>query len=242
MKERKPVSMGERWRREANRGVDDQRLDRALATVPSIRKSMLRIQPGSIRAEMEGAMGSIHEVSIHIALMPRSWQQVARPLRRSRSTVEALQQGRVPRSFDRLLARLCGEPLFPEPRRITAACTCDAQLSPCHHILALHELFARRLEERPWELVSVRGVDLAQLLERATGGTFGEDLPPLAFGATEEPLLYPEAEEGGLDYALSRGQVAQLLGLVPARVEKAVLSAMAEYRAAPVDGSPAEEL
>ena len=108
MRERKPISRGERWRREANQGVDDVRLDRALATIPSIRQSMLKIQPGSLRAEMEGAMGSIHEVSIRVALMPKSWPQVARVLRRARSTVEALQQGRVPRSFDRLLSRICG--------------------------------------------------------------------------------------------------------------------------------------
>ena len=241
MKERKPVSLGERWRREATRGVDDQRLDRALATLPSIRQSMLRIQPGSIRAEMEGAMGSIHEVSIHVALMPRSWPQVARTLRRSRSTVEALQQGRVPRSFDRLLVRICHESLFPELRRITAACTCDSQLSPCHHILALHELFARRLEERPWELLSLRGLDLPALLEQATARVSGEELPLLAFGATEEPQLYPEAEEGGLDYALSRGQVGQLLGLVPARVERAVVAAMDEYDRTPGDESSSDK-
>lgn len=229
MKERKPISLGERWRREANRRVDDHRLDRALATLPSIRKSMLRIQPGSIRAEVEGALGSIHEVSIHVAMMPRSWPQVVRALRRARSTVEALQQGRVPRSFDHLLARVCGEPLFPEPRLVSAACTCKAPLSPCHHVLALHELFARRLEERPWELVTLRGLDLQSLLEKVRGSNAGEELPALAFGATEEPLLYPDAEDGGLDYPLSRGQVAQLLGLVPDRVERAVAGAMAEY-------------
>ncbi len=241
MKEHKSVSLGERWRREATRGVDDARLDRALATLPSIRQSMLRIQPGSLRAEMEGALGSIHEVSIHVALMPKSWPKVARALRRARSTVEALQQGRVPHSFDRLLARMCGEPLFPEPRRITAACTCKAQLSPCHHILALHELFARRLEERPWELLALRGLDLSELLRSAVKSTSAEDLPPLAFGATEEPLLYPEGEEGGLDYALSKGQVGQLLGLVPPRVERAAIAAIEEYDRTPGDESGAED-
>ncbi len=132
---------------------------------------------------------------------------------------------------------MCGESLFPEPRRITTACTCKAQLSPCHHILALHEVFARRLDERPRELLALRGLDLTELLQSASKSHSTEELPPLAFGATEEPLLYPEGEEGGLDYALSKGQVSQLLGLVSSRVERAAIAAIEEYDQPPGDES-----
>lgn len=231
MKDRRPVSLGERWRREANRGVADRLLEQALATLPQVRHPHLRIRPGSIHAEMEGAMGSINEVSIHAPTLPaKIWPQVARVMRRSTAMLEALGQGRVPRSFDRLVARIGGESVFPDGRRVSSACTCGAPEMPCRHILALHELLARRLEDRPWELLALRGVDLRDLLDRARSSEPDPELPPLAFGADEEPILYPEGEEGDLEFTLSAGQSAQLLGVMSPLVDEAVAEALAEYR------------
>src|SRR5690606_2414238 len=114
--------------------------------------------------------------------------------------------------FDRLIARIAGEPVFPEARRVTSACTCSEQERPCRHILALHELFARRLEERGYELLTLRGVDLRQILDQASRPPEPGELPPLAFGAREEPVLFPEGEDVELDVALTIGQVRDLLG------------------------------
>lgn len=221
MSEQKSVSLGERWRRDATRGVDDKRLAAALELLPAIRKPMVRIRPGSMKAEMEGSMGSIHEVSLQVVTLPqKDWPTVIRVLRRSKSIVEALEQGRVPRAFDRLIARIVGEPLFPDARRVTFGCSCDLQEKPCRHVLALNELFARRLDEKPWELLVLRGVDLHGLLAKVRQTTPEGDLPPLAYGAPEEPVLYPEAEGADLDAALAPTQVRWLLGdLTPRAVE-----------------------
>jgi uncharacterized Zn finger protein len=228
--ERGPVSLGERWRREINRGVDPELLSLAHDTLPNIRTNAVRVRPGSVHAELEGIMGSIHEVHIHAPVLPsKIWPQVARVLRRSSSMLEALGHGRVPRSFDRLVARIAGEPIFPEARRITYACTCSEPLRPCHHIMALHELFARRLDDRPWELLVMRGIDLPQLLEQARRTKPDETLPPLAYGAREEPILFPEGEEGDLETILTKGQVASLLGVVSPQVEEHVHRALHDY-------------
>ncbi|MCB9870276.1 MAG: hypothetical protein H6836_01120 [Planctomycetes bacterium] len=229
MSERKPVSLSERWRREATRDVNDELLKAAVDTMPTIRQSMVRINMGSIHAELEGLMGSIHEVNIHAPVLPsKIWPQVARVLRRSASMLEALSNGRVPRSFDRLVARIAGEPIFPESRRVTYACTCADPDRPCRHILAVHELFARRLETQPWELLVMRGVDLGGLLEQARR-TGGDDLPTLAFGASEEPILFPEGEDGDLESTLSPGQVRRLLGVTSTTVTAALRKALAAY-------------
>lgn len=227
MNERKSLSLGQRWRREATRGVDDQRLAAALELLPSIRKPMVRIRPGSLRAEMEGAMGSIHEVSLQIRTLPnRDLPTLLRVLRRSRSIVEALEQGKVPRAFDRLVARIIGEPLFPEPRRITFGCSCDLPEKPCRHVLALNELFARRLDEKPWELLVLRGLDLHAMLAKVRQPGADPDLPPLAFAAPEEPVLYPEAEDADLDYTLNPAQMRWLLGITPPQVVTAAVQAI----------------
>lgn len=227
MSDRKTVSLGERWRREATRGIDDKRLAAALELLPSIRKSMVRIRPGSLRAEMEGAMGSIHEVSLQVRILPqKDWPTVIRVLRRSKTIVEALEQGRVPRAFDRLIARIVGEPLFPEPRRVTFGCSCDLPEKPCRHVLALNELFARRLDEKPWEILVLRGTDLHALLAKVRQVGVDPDLPPLAFAAPEEPVLYPEAEDADLDTTLSRSQIRWLLGVAHERAVEATIKAI----------------
>jgi len=225
--ERKTVSLGERWRREATRGIDDARLAAALDALPSIRKPMVRIRAGSIRAEMEGSMGSIHEVSLQIRTLPqKDWPTLVRVLRRSKSIVEALEQGRVPRSFDRLVARIVGEPLFPDARSVTFGCSCDLPEKPCRHVLALHELFARRLDEKPWEVLMLRGVDLHGLLAKVHQSTPDGDLPPLAFGVPEEPVLYPDAEDADLGQGLTTTQVKWFVGDISPRLVDAVLHAL----------------
>ena len=227
MNERKTISLGERWRREATRGIDDSRLAAALEALPSIRKPRVRIRAGSILAEMEGSMGSIHEVSLQIRTLPqREWPTLVRVLRRSKSIVEALEQGRVPRSLDRLVARIIGEPLFPDSRSVTFGCSCDLLEAPCRHVLALHELFARRLDEKPWDLLMLRGVDLHGLLDQIHKVPHEGDLPPLPFGAPEEPVLYPDAEDADLGQTLTRPQVRWLCGGGSARFCEAALAAL----------------
>src|SRR5262249_32764487 len=241
--ERKSSSVGGRGRREATRGVDGKRLAGALELLASIRKAMVRIRLGSLRAEMEGSMGSIHEVSLQIRILPqKDWPTVVRVLRRSKSIAEALEQGRVPRAFDRLIARIVGEPLFPDPRRVTFGCSCDLPEKPCRHVLALNELFARRLDEKPWELLVLRGLDLHALLAKGRPTGVGPDLPPLAFDAPEEPVLYPEAEDADLDASLSKAQVRWFCGAVSDRVVDAAVKALerlADSPAAPAGSPPA---
>jgi uncharacterized Zn finger protein len=237
--ERKSISLGERWRREATRGVDDTRLAAALEALPSIRKPMVRIRAGSIRCEMEGSMGSIHEVSLQIRTLPtRDWNTLIRVLRRSRSIVEALDNGRVPRSFDRLVARIVGEPLFPDARSVTFGCSCDLPEKPCRHVLALHELFARRLDEKPWEILMLRGVDLQAMLAKVHQTEPDADLPPLAFGVPEEPVLYPDAEDADLGQSLQPMQVRWFDGALAQRTVEATLKALDTLSLTPPPAPP----
>jgi uncharacterized Zn finger protein len=225
MREKKPpTTLGQRWRKDASKGVDDQHLAKALSAMSTIKK--LRIQAGAIQGEVEGAMGSINEVSIHVpVLQSRIFPSLARVLRRSATVLEALGHGSVPRSFDRIVARIAGESIFPETKRVATACTCGSPDKPCRHILALHELFARRLEERPWELLTLRGIHLHDLLARAKSKEPDESLPALAFGAEEEPVLFPEGEQGNFDQLLAVEQVRSLLGIALGEREKAIIAA-----------------
>ncbi|MCC6782497.1 MAG: SWIM zinc finger family protein [Planctomycetes bacterium] len=231
MRESRGISAGERWRRTTSTGADVGELERALATLPAIRNPRLRIQPGAIQAEMEGAMGALHEVGIHVPMLPsRIWPQVIRALRRSATMRDQLGQGMVPRSFDRLIARISGEPVFPEPRRITSACTCRENERPCRHILALHEMFARRLDDRPWELLILRGVDFHNLLEASSKPPDPTEMVQLAFGAREEPIMVPDGDGVELEPTLTSLQIRRLLAADQDGKLQHVLDAIDKYR------------
>ena len=139
----------------------------------------------------------------------------------------------MPRSFDRLVARIIGEPLFPDARSVTYGCSCDLQEEPCRHVLALHELFARRLDEKPWELLMLRGVDLHDTLTKVNQTEPDADLPPLAYGVPEEPVLYPDAEDADLDQSLGTPALRWLVGDVSPRAVDASLQALAALSSEP---------
>ena len=52
------------------------------------------------------------------------------------------------------------------------------------------------------------------------------DLPPLAFGVPEEPVLYPDAEDADLGQSLTMAQIRWLTGEVSDRLAKAALQAL----------------
>ncbi len=231
MRESRSISAGERWRKTTSTGADIGELERALATLSAVRNPRLRIQPGAIQAEMEGAMGALHEVNVHVPMLSsRIWPQVIRALRRSATMREQLGQGMVPRAFDRLIARIAGEPVFPEPRRITTACTCRENERPCRHILALHELFARRLDDRPWELLVLRGIDLHHLLDESSKVIDAGDLAALGFGAREEPIVVPDGDGVELEATLTPLQMRRLLGVDQESKLQVVLDAIVAFR------------
>ena len=104
----------------------------------------------------------------------------------------------------------------------------------------LHELFARRLEDKQWELLVLRGVDLRDLLRKARNEEPDPDLPPLSFGAEDEPILFPEGEDGDLEFALSSGQSLHLLGDVLPDLDDKTAEAIEAYRNPPQPEPEAE--
>jgi hypothetical protein len=92
-------------------------------------------------------------------------------------------------------------------------------------------LFARRLEEQAWQLLVLRGVPVRDLLEQSERRAAEGELPPLPFGAREEPILLPEGESGDLDEVLSAREIRSLLGAHQARTVGTVAEAIRRFRA-----------
>ena len=75
----------------------------------------------------------------------------------------------------------------------------------------------------------------------ALGDLTDPDLPPLAFGAPEEPVLYPEAEDADLDSTLAPAQVRWLLGAVSQRTVEAAERALHRFAEGTAEQAPATD-
>ena len=73
----------------------------------------------------------------------------------------------------------------------------------------------------------LRGIDLQGLLTKVKQTEPDADLPPLAYGVPEEPVLYPDAEDADLDQSLGFTALRWLIGDLSPRAVEATLQALA---------------
>jgi hypothetical protein len=79
----------------------------------------------------------------------------------------------------------------------------------------------------------LRGIDVHTLMAKVSQQSHDQDLPPLAFGCAEEPVLYPDSEDAELDNELAAPQVAWLQGNVSPRFVDAAVAALSRLGTSP---------
>jgi len=120
---------------------------------PDLEVHNLRIEPGVIRAEVEGC-----EVAITAPLIPaRIWRSIER-FSAGMGALEEAVQGKVQSvHLEHLLEEDWDETLIPRRGQITRACSCDSA-GDCEHVVAAAYAFADELESIPGVLLRWRGV------------------------------------------------------------------------------------
>ena len=91
-------------------------------------------------------------------------------------------------------------------------------------------MFARRLDDRPWELLTLRGVDFHNLLDASSKAPDPAELVALAFDAREEPIIAPDGDGVELEPTLTSLQVRRLLATDQDAKLKDVLAVIETYR------------
>ena len=86
--------------------------------------------------------------------------------------------------------RAAGVELFPRRGELSTECSCPDWANPCKHIAAVHYLFAAALDNDPFLLFRLRGLDRDDLIASLAGG----DARPAG-----EPVVAEEPGEGGLE-------------------------------------------
>ena len=148
----------------------------------------IQIDPGEVRASVQGSERRPYRVTLRVAALDESaWNKVFAALR-SRSLLAAqLLAGEMPEDIEAVFAT-ADTSLFP--RRgddLQTSCSCSDPENPCKHVAAVHYLLSEELDRDPFLLFRLRGAGRAQVVE-ALGTSVG-----VSAGADERSV--PESEE-----------------------------------------------
>jgi uncharacterized Zn finger protein len=125
----------------------------------------LQIADGKISALVSGT--ELYTTAIAIAPVPAArWKAICRDCTGSIDSLVELLQGRLARS---VMDRVCrqGDGLFPAPKEIKLACSCEDSARMCKHVAAVLYGVGARLDEKPELLFTLRHVDESELISGA---------------------------------------------------------------------------
>lgn len=215
---------GEQWLKALTHIDYDNRLPRGRSYANKGAVKDLKLSDGTLRAKVQGSRPTPYQVTIQVP--PLNEKQVNRLL-------DALlsDPGVIARLLNRDLspsvlnhAQDLGIPIFPTRwKDLTMKCTCPDWAVPCKHLAAAIYLLSREIDNHPFLIFSLRGLELTSQLkargihiERETKVTlpsFSALLGPLQGEAlpSVDPLAFDQ-----LDYASLPELSESLLAVLPA--------------------------
>jgi uncharacterized Zn finger protein len=173
----------------------------------------LQIVDGKIAALVSGT--ELYTTTITIAPVPTAqWKAICRDCIGSIDSLVELLQGRFAKS---VMDRVCrqGDGLFPSPKEIKLACSCEDSARMCKHVAAALYGVGARLDEKPELLFALRRVDQSELIS----------------GAEQAPS--PPSSPLAADKVLSGSDVGALFGLEMAESVVTAGAAAAEPKPKP---------
>jgi uncharacterized Zn finger protein len=168
----------------------------------------IEIEPGVVRARVQGSRSRPYEVEIQFQPLSRTqWRQVAKALGGRFITLAKLLAGEMPEETEEVFLS-AGLSLFPHQLRdLKTGCSCPDWSNPCKHTAAVFYLLAEEFDHDPFLLFKLRGLsrqELFELLGYGLGLPAAPVLPEpdqigVAESLLEEPSLEPSSFWGDED-------------------------------------------
>jgi uncharacterized Zn finger protein len=164
----------------------------------------LGVEAGRVRSLVSGT--DLYEVEVDIKpLARRRWTGIKDRCAGQIGSLVELLRGSISSGVMEIVTR-AGEGLFPAPREISFSCSCPDWASMCKHVAATLYGVGARLDHAPELLVTLRGVDPAEMVEAAV------DQPPPA-GRSRRGRVLPSHDLSsvfGIDIATDGGSAEHL--------------------------------
>lgn len=179
------TGLGARLTAVLDESLDADRMRRGRSIGRSGAVSSMRIGSGAVSGEVSGSQ--LRDFSACFRVRPLDVQDRAElvdTVRGAPGALSALASGSVP---DELAARL----LPADMDDLGFGCTCPDEGRGCKHAVALALLAAQDIQRAPVRLLALRGVDLAVLIDAASGSVGGSE-GDRAAGAGPESRAGPQ--------------------------------------------------
>ncbi|MFT0174693.1 hypothetical protein ACLKMY_38150 [Paraburkholderia mimosarum] len=147
----------------------------------------LQMSAGKIHAQVMGS--SLYTVRIDVGACPaQQWRALGADCSSSIDSMVELLQGKLSGA---VMQRICkaGTGLFPSPKDIKFGCDCPDWASMCKHVAAVLYGVGARLDHQPELLFTLRGVDPADLVNRAGTGLSGVESTPASGKVLDNAVL-----------------------------------------------------
>jgi uncharacterized Zn finger protein len=185
----------------------------------------LAIEPGTVRASVQGSRPKPYQVSIRVKRVgPKETERLAAELAKSPYVLAKLLTQEMPQDIERLFeaTRLS---LFPaRASELHTECSCPDWSNPCKHIAAVYYLLGEEFDRDPFLIFRLRGIDLEALTgppveEMTETLETVEESGIIVRGAAPPESFWegsrPDVDLSGPDHPLETAPLLRRLGNLP---------------------------
>jgi uncharacterized Zn finger protein len=127
----------------------------------------LKIQPGEVKALVQGSESKPYKVTIEIKpIQKNNWIKIKASCQGRLESLPELLEGNFPKTLATLFMAK-GEGLFPSSDEIKLSCSCPDWASMCKHVAATLYGIGARLDENPMLFFTLRNADVQELIFQA---------------------------------------------------------------------------
>jgi uncharacterized Zn finger protein len=154
----------------------------------------IAIEPGTVRAEVQGSRPKPYAIAIGVAQIgTQQTKRLAAELAKNPYCLAKLMAREMPQDIETLF-NVAGVSLFPSrASELHTECSCPDWSNPCKHIAAVYYLLGEEFDRDPFLILRLRGIDTAALLD-AVGGTAAP--PEIEDADSSTPLHHENFWEG----------------------------------------------
>jgi uncharacterized Zn finger protein len=160
----------QRWIRVLEKFGWSARLNRGRAYARHGNVLDIDIQPGLVRAKVQGSRKQPYRVDIGLKPLSKAdWDKVFALLRKKAIYAARLLSGEMPRDIEEIFAA-AEVPLFPRSAEdLVMSCTCPDWASPCKHVAAAYYVLGAEFDRDPFLLFELRGKSREQVMAALRG-------------------------------------------------------------------------
>ena len=140
------------------------RIDRGKRYVRNGSVIDLQIEPGLIKAKVQGSRKAPYKVEIRISpLSEKKCQRIMNQCGKKLDSLETLLSGNFPAELKDLFFQKDG--LFPNPKEISLSCSCPDWALMCKHVAAVLYGVGTRFDQDPLLFFTLRSIDLDRFID-----------------------------------------------------------------------------